>query len=171
LTGRTKIEYYFLMRRPSEATKYLLKAFIPYTEANLLLSFKPSLFFNELEKKSGHKRRSLESAYYRSIRKGLITLDEKNIPRLTERGRAKAKLYKPTRLKFGANLIVIFDIPEEERQKRRRLRLILQELSFRKVQQSVWETEYDYREYLRVEIDKMNLQEYVRVYEAAQVEI
>jgi DNA-binding transcriptional regulator PaaX len=159
------------MKKPSETTKYILKAFIPYTEANLLLSFKPSLFFNELEKKTGQKRRSLESAYYRSKRKGLIELDKNKIPRLTDKGRRKAKLYKPTRLKFGAHLIIIFDIPEKERQKRRRLRLLLKELSFTKVQQSVWETNYDHREYLRAEVDEMNLQEYVRVYEAAQVEI
>lgn len=159
------------MRQPSESTKYILKAFIPYTEANLLLSFKPSAFFDELEKKSGYKKRSLESAYYRLIRKGLIEVDGNKIPRLTNKGRKKAKLYKPTRLKFGAHLMIIFDIPEEERRKRYRLRSLLRELSFRQIQKSVWETEYDYREYLRSEIDEMNLQEYVRVYEVSQIEI
>lgn len=159
------------MKKPAETTKFVLEAFVPYTKANLLLSFKPSLFFNELEKKSGRKRRSLESAYYRLIKKGLIELDDKGIPRLTPKGHRKAKIFKPERLQLGAQLIVIFDIPEEERRKRRRLRLVLQELSFRKVQQSVWVTEYDYREYLRAEIAEMDLQEYVRVYEAAPIEL
>lgn len=159
------------MRKPSEATRYILEAFIPYTKANLLLAFKPSQFFNELEKKSGQKKRSLETAYYRSIKKGLVELDNNRIPRLTERGRRKAQLYKPTRLKFGAHLMIIFDIPESERSKRRRLRILLQALSFRQIQKSVWETEYDHRDYLRAEIADMNLQEYVRVYETAQIEI
>lgn len=159
------------MRRPSEATKYVLKAFLPYSEANLYLSFKPSLFFQELEKKSGQKRRSLESAYYRLVKKGLIKIDENNIPRLTDHGKREAKIYKPTRLKFGAHLMVIFDIPEEQRQKRRRLRILLRELSFKQIQQSVWETQYDHREYLRSEIAEMELQDYVRVYETAPIEV
>lgn len=159
------------MKKPSATTRFVLEAFVPYTKSNLLLSFKPSLFFNELERKSGKKRRSLESAYYRLIKKGLIELDDKRVPRLTPKGQRKTKSYEPERLKFGAHLIVIFDIPEDERRKRRRLRLLLQELSFRKVQQSVWETEYDHREYLRAEIAEMHLQEYVRVYEAAPIEL
>lgn len=159
------------MKKPAETTKFVLEAFVPYTKANILLSFKPSLFFNELEKKSGRKKRSLESAYYRLIKKGLIELDDKRMPRLTAKGQRKAMTYQPERLKFGAHLIVIFDIPESERRKRRRLRMILQELSFRKVQQSVWETKYDYREHLRAEIAEMNLQEYVQVYEAAPIEL
>lgn len=159
------------MKKPSDSTRYILEGLVPYTKANLLLAFKPSLFFNELEKKAGRKKRSLESAYYRLIKKGLIEVDENRMPRLTEKGRKKTKIYEPTRLKFGAQLMVIFDIPENERSKRRRLRIVLRELSFRQIQQSVWETEYDHREYLRSEIAEMNLQEYVRVYEVAPVEI
>jgi DNA-binding transcriptional regulator PaaX len=161
----------FFVLKISETTKYVLEAFIPYTEANLLLSFKPSLFFNELEKKTGYKKRSLESAYYRSVKKGLIKLDENHIPHLTKVGRRKTKLYKPTKLKIGVHLMVIFDIPENERKKRDRLRTLLRELSFQKIQQSVWETRYDHREHLRAEIEDMNLQQYVRVYEAASIEI
>ncbi len=159
------------MNKPNDTTRFILEAFIPYTRANLLLSFKPSLFFNELEKRSGRNKRTLESAYYRLIRKGLIELDENRIPRLTDKGRRKTKLYKPEKLELGARLIVIFDIPEEQRMKRRRLRLLLRELSFRRVQQSVWETSFDHREYLRAEIAEMHLQEHVKVYEAAQIEI
>lgn len=159
------------VKKLSESNKYILEGLIPYTNANLLLSFKPNLFFNELEKKTGHNKRSLETAYYRLIKKGLVELDDNKLPRLTGKGHRKAKTYKPERLKFGANLMIAFDIPESERKKRRRLRILLQELSFRQVQRSVWETEYDYREYLRAEIAEMDLQEYVRIYEAAQIEI
>jgi DNA-binding transcriptional regulator PaaX len=159
------------MKNTDDPMRFVLEAFVPYTKSNLLLAFKPSLFFYELEKKTGRKRRSLESAYYRLIKKGLIEMDDNKIPRLTERGRQKVRVYEPERLKFGAHLMVIFDIPEEERYKRRRLRLLLRELSFRQIQKSVWETDYDHREYLRAEIAEMNLQEYVRVYEVAPVEI
>ena len=159
------------MAKPNETTKYVLEAFLPYSKANLLLAFKPSLFFAELERKTGRKKRSLESAYYRSIKKGLIELDDHQAPRLTARGQKKIKLYKPTRLKFGAHLMIIFDIPENERYKRQRLRTLLKELSFRQIQKSVWETQYDHTEYLRSEIAEMNLQEYVRVYEAASIEV
>ncbi len=161
----------FFMEKPSDPIRFVLEAFVPYTKSNLLLAFKPSLFFDELEKRSGRKRRSLESAYYRLIKKGLLELDDNRIPRLTDRGQKKVRTYEPERLKFGAHLMVIFDIPEEERHKRRRLRLLLRELSFRQIQQSVWESDYDQREYLRAEIAEMHLQQYVRVYEVAPVEI
>lgn len=152
-------------------TKFVLEAFIPYSRANFAISFSPSLFFRELEKRSGYKKRSLESAYYRLVQKELIEIDDKGIPRLTERGLASVKTFKPIKLKHDAKLMVIFDIPEEERWKRTRLRTLLKELSFRQVQKSVWESRYDYREYLRAEIAEMQLQEYVAVYEVAQIEV
>lgn len=159
------------MAKLSDTTKHILEAFVPYEEENALLSFNPSVFFNHLEKKTGQKKRSLQTAYYRSIKNGLIELDDKRIPRLTSMGRKKICLYKPMRLKLGAHLIVIFDIPERERYKRQQLRTLLKELSFRQIQKSVWETKYDYKEYLRTEIAKLNLQEHVRIYEAAAVEL
>lgn len=167
-----KDEMQRLNAKYSSATQYVLSGLIPYTEANLKLTFKPSVFFNDLEKldqiKAGKK--TLKSAYYRAIKQGLVEIDEQKIPRLTKKGLKKVKPYKPERLK-GSRLMVIFDIPEERRYKRNRLRTLLRELSFNQVQKSVWTSDYDHRQYLRAEIADMQLQEYVKVYEASQIEI
>ena len=151
---------------------YILSSLIPYTESNIKLAFKPSLFFNDLEKLDRIKssKKALKSAYYRAIRQKLILVDEKGIPRLTDKGLREARPYKPEKLK-SSKLMIIFNIPEGERFKRRRLRMLLRELSFHQIQKSVWESRYDHREYLRAEISDMNLQEYVKVYETAQIEI
>ncbi|MDQ2973561.1 MAG: CRISPR-associated endonuclease Cas2 [bacterium] len=153
----------------SDTTKYILKAFIPFTEANAKLSFYPKSFFQELDKLHKINERTLHSAYYRAIKNGLIFVDDDNIPRLTAKGLRNIKLYKPKLLSKGAKLIVIFDIPEEERVKRQRLRLILRELKFVKIQQSVWECRFDCREYLQAEIAESDLGKYVVVYEALRL--
>jgi phenylacetic acid degradation operon negative regulatory protein len=148
---------------------YVLKGFIPYTEANLKLSYKPASFFNELERISKKNKGTLRSAYYRLIDKGYIELDECGIPRLTIKGQSHIKLYSPKVLGKGSLLFIIFDIPEEERSKRDRLRKILLELEFEMIQQSVWATKYDYREYISSEIAENDLQNYVQVFEAARL--
>jgi DNA-binding transcriptional regulator PaaX len=153
------------VKKHNSALVYILKALIPYSHANLALSFKPSVFFNELEEKSNKSYKTLENAYYKAIKDGLIRMDTENIPRLTEKARSNIKLYKPTRLDKGAKMLIIFDIPESERWKRRHLRLLLKELSFQKVQQSVWICGYDFREYLTAEIKQYGLQDYVKVFE------
>lgn len=151
---------------------YILSALLPYTEANIKLSFKPSAFFNDLEKLDQVKanKKSLQTTYYRLIKRGLIVIDDTGMPRLTKKGIDQVKPYKTKKLK-GSSLMVIFDIPEQESFKRRRLRTLLKELSFKQVQKSVWESRFDHRDYLRAEIEKMQLQEYVKVYESAQIEI
>lgn len=145
---------------------YILKALIPYTDANLNLAFKPSAFFFDLEKLSNRKRQTVINAYYNLVKQGFITIDDAGMPRLTEKGRRSVVDYKAIKLKGDVVLMVLFDIPETERFKRDRLRLLLHELSFRQVQKSVWVSEYDYREYLRAEIKKQGLGECVLVYEA-----
>lgn len=157
------------MKRLSPSTKYLLQAFIPYTDANIQLAFKPAAFFDELGKKSKVKERSLRSAYYRAIKSGLLEIDDYGIPRLTNAGRLQIKLYRPKKLPTGAKLMIIFDIPETERYKRNHLRSLLKELSFKKVQQSVWVSQYDHREIVAAEIKEYKLQEYVYLFEALQI--
>ncbi len=157
--------------RVSPTTKYLLQAFIPFTDANVRLSFKPSSFFYELEKKGRVKERSLRSAYYRAQQNGLLEIDQDGIPRLTAKGRAAAKVYTSSKLPKATRLLVIFDIPESERSKRDHLRSLLRELSFVKIQQSVWASKYDHREYIAAEIAEYDLEKYVAVYEAARLTI
>lgn len=153
------------MIKLSPTTKFIIEGFIPYTKANLLLSFKPYAFFNELEKKHRINSRTVRSAYYRLIQRGYIELQDGR-PQLTAKGRAKASLYSPQKLQGNAWLLVSFDIPEGERHKRSHLRLLLRELSFTKIQQSLWATKFDYREYLLAEITEHALEDYVIIFEA-----
>lgn len=148
---------------------YVLAGLVPYTEANLKLSFKPASFFNDLDKLDYAKKHSVKMAYYRAVKKGLIEKDNENIPRLTAKGRQKLKEFKPIKLGKDSRLLLIFDIPETLRWKRDRLRLLLRELSFEQIQRSVWECKYDVRQYLQAEIREIGLHDYVVVYEAAEI--
>lgn len=154
---------------PESSLRYVLEGLVPYTEANLKLAFKPHAFFNDLERISQRKRRTLQNAYYKAQKDGLLVMDAAGVPRLTDKGRAKIAPYKPRALGKQARLVVIFDVPEIDRWKRRHLRLLLRELSFRQVQKSVWESKYDYRDYLKSEIIHLGLQEAIIVYEALPV--
>jgi DNA-binding transcriptional regulator PaaX len=163
-------------RRPIEdkypsTILYILAALVPYTEPNLKLSFKPSQFFNDLERlsKNGVKAGTIRTTYHRALKQGLVKLDG-NIPRLTEKGRHKIKPYHAKKLK-GAQLMITFDIPEKERQKRTHLRLLLKELSFKQVQKSVWMSQNDHRKYLAAEINAHKLEKYVEIFEARSVKV
>ncbi|MBW3569421.1 CRISPR-associated endonuclease Cas2 [Candidatus Parcubacteria bacterium] len=161
-----------MSKLPDSALVYILKGLaVPLSEANVKLSFKPGLFFNDLEKISAKKRQSLKNSYYKAIKSKLIELDDQGFPRLTSKGRKKFQLYEPKKLSNSAKLMVVFDIPEDERHKRRHLRTLLKELYFNKIQQSVWVSSYDCKDYLAAEIKNYNLQKYVFVYEADQLKI
>lgn len=134
-----------------------------------MLSFQPSKFFAELERVEKISANTLQTAYYRAIKSGLLILDDNGVPRLTDKGRHRVKLYKPKRLEAGAFLLVVFDVPEDERYKRQHLRDLLKELSFKKIQQSVWATEYDHRDYLKAEIKEYKLEKYVQIFEAVSL--
>ncbi|MEX0748735.1 MAG: CRISPR-associated endonuclease Cas2 [Candidatus Saccharimonadales bacterium] len=154
------------MKRLSPSTAYILKALIPYTRPNLLLSFTPNKFFNELEKHSKYKKKTLQSAYYRSVKSGLIELDLQRRPSLTKEGRRQLQAGEPAKLKDGRYLVVAFDIPETDRHKRRFIRTLLRELGFEQVQKSVWVSRYRYGQYLKQECRASDLEKYVRIFVA-----
>ncbi len=162
-----------LDKKYRSATHYILSGLMPYTEANLKLVFLPTHFFNDLEKLDQVKAsgKALRSAYYRAIKKGLIKVDSDGMPRLTTKGKLKTKDYKPKVLGKNARLLLIFDIAEQSRWKRDRLRSLLRELSFEQVQKSVWECPYDHREYLKAEIQEIGLHDNVIVYEALKTKL
>ncbi len=159
-----------LGRKYKSTTHYILSGLIPYTEANLKLSFKPNLFFDDLERLSQLKasRKSLQSSYYKAIKHGLIKIDESGIPRLTAKGIRKTKPFTAKKLK-GAVLMIVFDIPEAQRHKRDRLRLLLRELSFRQIQKSVWICEDDHRHYVQAEIKDFGLEGCVQLFESRSI--
>jgi DNA-binding transcriptional regulator PaaX len=150
---------------------HVLMGLLPYTGQNLSLAFKPNKFFNDLEKLSKKNVHSVRNAYYRSQRQGLVTVDASGIPHLTDKGYAQIRPYEAKVLPGGAQLMIIFDIPEAERRKRNHLRRLLQELSFVQVQKSVWVSPLDYREIIKQEINENELGAYVVVYEVAPIRL
>ncbi|HTE22677.1 MAG TPA: CRISPR-associated endonuclease Cas2 [Candidatus Limnocylindria bacterium] len=168
---------------PVSSLRYVLEALIPYSDANIKLAFKPNAFFNDLEnidrQKEWQKKRSknsepyqrdrLQAAFHRARKKGLVVVGEDGDVYLTEKGRQSVQPYTAKKLNKDVYLMVIFDIPEDQRTKRRHLRLLLKELKFAKVQQSVWVTKYDFKELIRQEVKALNLGSCVEVYEAARI--
>lgn len=159
---------------PDSTLKYILESIVPYSDANLKLAFKPHWFFIDLENIARRQQREhtyskVRSAYYRAVKKGYITL-ERGRPQLTARGLQKVKPYVPKKLR-GAQLMVIFDIPESERHKRRHLRVLLKELKFRQIQKSVWVTDYDYRDILKMEVKDQQTSDYVLIYEVFKLKL
>jgi DNA-binding transcriptional regulator PaaX len=149
---------------------YILSGLIPYTEANIKLSFKPNAFFNDLEKldKINANKKTIKTAYYRAIKNGYIEIDNRNKPSLSKKGITKLALFEPKILK-DSKIMVIFDIPENYRGKRSQLRLVLRELKFVQVQKSVWITRYEIREYLQSEIERLKLKKFIKIFEAIEV--
>src|SRR3990167_5623755 len=121
---------------------YLLKALLPYSRENLKLSFQPAQFFADLEKQKKIPENTAKTAFHRAIDKGLIKIDEQNIPRLTDKGKRSLAPLTSKKLR-GAKLLVVFDIPENARWRRGYLRAVLREFSFKQLQKSVWVTDLD----------------------------
>lgn len=156
-------------KRNKSAAYYVITALVPYTEANLKLVFKPSLFFQELSKRSRYKERSLQNEYYRLKKDGLVEI-ENGRPHLTNAGIGMLQLYEPVEL-VGAGLMVVFDIPEAERNKRAALRALLRQLKFVQIQKSVWMTKYECREYLKAEILRLDLANCVQIFESQHLKV
>ncbi len=148
------------------ALKQILLALLPYSRQNLMLSFSPNRFFNELEQQTGYNRRSLKQAYDRGQDRGLISPGSSQ---LTTKGYKEIQPFIATRLKNQAKIMVVFDIPEQNAIGRRRLRAVLKSWQFNQVQKSVWATDMDYREALVGIIAELKLSGYVEIYECARL--
>lgn len=161
-----------ITKKYRSTSHYVLSALVPYTEANLKLAFKPNIFFDDLANLSetAMNKAALKTSYYRLVQKGCIELDTRGQPTLSDKGKQQLSLYEPQKLPGGAGLLLVFDIPENQRAKRDHLRTLLRELKFRMIQQSVWHTAYDSREYLRTELEKYQLTPYVKLYESVQLQ-
>ena len=153
--------------RERSALVYVLLGLIPYSKPNLLLTFKPGLYFRELEKISRYKQAALRSAYWRAQQRGLIE-QRQNLLVLTAKGRRKVAPFAAEDLSGGGQLMVIFDIPEDLSPKRQKFRQVIKQWQFRKVQKSVWVTDKDYRQELVELIKELNLREYVQLYECSR---
>lgn len=151
------------------ATHYVLSSLLPYTEANLKLVFLPRRFFSDIAKLEKYKEKQLRNAYYNCIKRGLVDIDENTEqPIITEKGMSKLEIYKPSLLK-NSHILVIFDIPESERFKRRQFRALLMQLRFNQIQKSVWSSKYDSRDYLLAEIKRLKLKGAIRIFESLEI--
>jgi DNA-binding transcriptional regulator PaaX len=155
-------------RNKQSALVFVLKGLVPYTRENLMLSFKPKMFFAELEKVSKYNQKTLRNAYYRGFKTGLIQ-NSTTTPRLTKRGIIKVQPYITTKIKGKGRLVVIFDIPEVNAGLRQQLRKQLQDWQFEQIQKSVWATDLDYKEGLIDLIAELNAGRYVEIYEGARL--
>lgn len=148
--------------------KELLEALIPFTENNLLLTFKPHVFFTELEKKTQANRNTLAATMSRARHNKLIRLDEDGIPKLTWRGKTKINQTLAEEL-HKQQLMVIFDIPEADRSKRHELRSYLISQQFRCTQKSVWVTKFNVIDELLEIVAELQLGKYVQIHLCKQV--
>lgn len=157
------------MRKQStkhSALKFVLLGLVPYSRQNLMLSFKPSNFFSELEKQTKYSERTLKQAYTRAQKRGLIDSLQ---PKLTSAGYRQIQPFIAKRLKNEAQLMVIFDVPEVEAALRRKFRWILRGWGFQQVQKSVWISDMDYRAALKNVISDLGIYGYAEIYECSKL--
>ena len=156
------------MKKNQTVTGYVLRALIPYTEANLQLAFHPNQFFNELERITNANRNTLASTLSRAKKTGLV-IERQGIPILSLDGRLKINLQaEAPKLKNGL-LIVSFDIPEACKRNRDRFRNYLKLLEFQMVQRSVWICDRNYGSDIKRTSRKLEIEPYVKVYLANEI--
>lgn len=153
--------------KPKSALAFVLLGLVPYTRPNMLLAFKPNQFFNELERISNYRRKTLEEASRRARKQKLIEEDNDLRLRLTELGRKRALPYTAKKLSGDGKLMIVFDVPEDKSLARQRLRRLLRQWQFRQVQKSVWQSEYDFKELVSLAVDELDLNGCVELYECA----
>jgi DNA-binding transcriptional regulator PaaX len=151
-----------------KSSLYILKALIPYSRENIKFSFQRNEFFKELSKKQQISEAAVRNSVQRAINKSLIKIDESGIPRLTQKGYRTLAPFTSKKLR-GAKLMVAFDIPESKRRQRDHFRLVLREFYFRPLQKSVWTTNLDCKEYIQTEINQLNLNKEIKIFEAREL--
>lgn len=156
-----------MKKKETSVLEHILLGFIPFTEENTSLVYKPGKFFNQLERKLGSRttRSSIKSTISRAKRQGYLKeIENKNL-RLTNKGRVKILRLLSSQKKKGAWdgywRILFFDIPEKERKKRDILRNKLKELGFERYQLSTWICPYDYTEEIDLLLEEYEIRKYV----------
>lgn len=150
-------------------TTELLLALVPYTRQNLMLTYSPNRFFNELDRIGMYSGDSYKQAYYRAKKNKLITVDEGRVS-LSNRAKRTILPYTASKLLGNVRLMVIFDIPEEHSHIRRQFRSVLRDLQFDQIQQSVWMTDKDYTKELQEIISDLGARDWIKMFESAPIE-
>lgn len=155
-------------RTKKSALVFVLKGLIPYSRENLMLAYKPNMFFNELGKISGYRQETLKNAYWRAKKEGLVE-ERSNISSLTNKGLKEVRPFTAKSLGKKARLIIMFDIPEKQAAKRQYLRDMLKSLEFKQVQKSVWATNLDHKSLLIEAIAELKLEGCVEIHESIRL--
>ena len=146
----------------------VLLALVPYTRENLALTFRPHQFFNDLERTSQYSSATLRASYNRAKRRRLVFETGSTIE-LSLEARHDIQPFIAQTISDG-QLMVIFDIPEDFSDYRRKFRLVLRKLGFQQVQQSVWMSNKDHRALLTETISTYHFDDWVQLYEAQRIE-
>ena len=102
-------------------------------------------------------------------KKWLITLTPKGRKKLETRQQEFRHPDSYNSEKTKNTIIVVFDIPEQERQKRDWLRSCLTHLEFKKIQQSVWMGHRKIPQTLLEDLAKLNMLKYVEIFTAQKL--
>lgn len=76
--------------------------------------------------------------------------------------------YTAAELGNTAKLMIIFDIPEDRKAARQKLRMTLRAWGFTQEQRSVWTSQYDYRDPLSSLIAELEIKQHVKIFEALE---
>ena len=133
-----------------------------------MLSFKPNQFFNELEKISGYKRKTLEESFRRARKQGLVEMEARTA-RLTVLGQKTVAPYVAKKFKDDGKMMIVFDVPETKASERAQLRWLLHKWQFKQVQKSVWITNYDHTKTVKEAVKELGLGGCVRLYECSLI--
>ena len=140
---------------------------------NLHAAINPTLFFQEMDERQQYRMRralhALKEKRYITLRKKGSQLEFS----LTDRGLERLISHRIRCAPLcgtGTCLMVTFDIPEDIRSVRRTLRQFLKQHNFTQVQKSVWVTEREIEAELTMFLEKINADEWVRIYRAERVD-
>ncbi|HYF05902.1 MAG TPA: CRISPR-associated endonuclease Cas2 [Patescibacteria group bacterium] len=118
----------------------------------------------------GLKRKKVYDSLYRMVRQGYIEQFEKSgdsYIRLSSSG--DRLLHTKSPRKDGIWKLIIFDIPEKHRKIRNSLRGKLQQLGFKKWQNSIWVSPYEIHEEIEQELQKLSDVFFIRLIKVASI--
>ena len=184
LNGKEKRRAYVVvqqkMAKQSEATRILMNLLYLHFDRRLQFmvfskGITSAMSAAERKRYAGEYRSTYQTMLYLKKRK-LIKLQKtkENIQvRLTNDGIRTAKVRQirwcSHRLPEGMYCMVVFDVPEEIRHVRDRLRRLLKRMSFQNLQRSVWVTNMDVSVQVRKFIEDEGLSKLVHVFQTRQI--
>ena len=155
------------MGRYGTTTKYLLDGLFDGLES-ISKSRKRQKIITKIANRRKVSKKAVEASFHRAVKNQLVEIDNSGDLTLTTKGKSVVRPFKSKYLD-GSVLMVIFDIPEESRQKRDHLRRLLIELEFEQIQRSVWTSTKDHKQFLVSEIEALQCGKQILIYEAKQL--